>query len=53
MREKGYDVAVAALGGWDPANENVIRKLGVGHKYSALTRKLIVTDAISEARIST
>ena len=51
MREKGYEVTVdafivGALGGWDPVNENVIRKLGLGHKYSSLMKKLMVTDAI-------
>ena len=55
MREKGYNVTVdafivGALGGWDPANENVIRRLGLGHKYSALMRRLMVTDAIRWSR---
>ena len=55
MREKGYEVAVdafivGALGGWDPANENVIRKLGLGHKYCTLMSKLMITDAIRWSR---
>ena len=52
---QGYGVfldafIVGALGGWDPANENIINHLKLGHSYCRLMRKLMVSDAIRWSR---
>jgi hypothetical protein len=41
---------VGALGGWDPANEVVIRHLRLGYQYCKLIRKLMVSDTIRWSR---
>jgi hypothetical protein len=41
---------VGALGGWDPANEVVIRHLRLGYQYCKLMRKLMVSDTIRWSR---
>lgn len=37
---------VGSLGSWDVANEDVLKRLGIGKKYSELFRKLCCLDAI-------
>ena len=37
---------VGALGSWDPGNDKVIQKLGIGYKYAIMFRKLCCTEAI-------
>ena len=51
----GYSVfldafIVGALGGWDPANEVVIRHLKLGYHYCKLMRRLMVSHAIRWSR---
>lgn len=42
-----YDLfLVGSLGSWDVANESVLRRLGIGRRYSELFRKLCCLDAI-------
>ena len=37
---------IGAIGSWHPANENVLRLLGMSKRYRSLFRKLCCTDAI-------
>ena len=52
LHDKGYRkvevdaFVVGALGSWDPGNEQVIRKLSIGHRYTVLFRRLCCTEAI-------
>ena len=41
-----FGFVVGALGSWHPANENVLRELGMSKRYRSLFRKLCCTDAI-------
>jgi hypothetical protein len=41
---------VGAFGGWDPANEQIIMYLKLGHNYCGLMRRLMCTDAIKWSR---
>jgi N-formylglutamate amidohydrolase len=54
-RNQGYTVVidafiVGALGGWDPANERIIRHLRLGTNYCRLMRRLMCTDVIRWSR---
>jgi hypothetical protein len=54
-RCQGYDVVidafiVGALGGWDPANERIIRHLKIRSHYCRLMRRLVCTDVIRWSR---
>lgn len=50
--DKGYQrmqvdaMVVGYLGSWDPANDPVLKKLGIGRKYATLFRNLCCTEAI-------
>jgi hypothetical protein len=51
----GYNVvvdafAVGAMGGWDPANEQIINYLKLGGHYCRLMKGLMYTDAIRWSR---
>lgn len=37
---------IGALGSWDPCNEPVLKKLGIGRNYAKLFRKLCATTAM-------
>ena len=55
FEEEGFEVflegfAVGPLGGWDPANEHTMNRLGISCKYSGLMRKLMCSDAIKWSR---
>ena len=41
-----FGFVIGALGSWHPANENVLRHLGMSKRYRSLFRKLCCTDAI-------
>ncbi|CAB4024738.1 Hypothetical predicted protein [Paramuricea clavata] len=41
-----FGFVIGALGSWHPANENVLRQLGMSKRYRSLFRKLCCTDAI-------
>jgi hypothetical protein len=41
-----FGFVIGALGSWHPANENVLRELGMSKRYRSLFRKLCCTDAI-------
>ena len=43
---KVFGFVIGALGSWHPANENVLRELGMSKRYRSLFRKLCCTDAI-------
>ena len=52
LRDRGYRkvevdaLVVGSLGSWDPDNDPVLRKLGIGRRYAVLFRKLCCTEAI-------
>eukprot|EP00731_Ephydatia_muelleri_P037617 Em0521g3a len=52
LHNRGYGkvevdaLVVGSLGSWDPANDRVLTKLGIGRRYSILFRKLCCTEAI-------
>lgn len=51
FQQKGYNVVVGAfvvgaLGGWDPENEPVIKRLRLGCHYCRLMKKLMCSDSI-------
>lgn len=53
--QKGYEVSLEAfivgpLGGWDPTNEAVLRKMGISSRYASLMKKLMCSDAIRWSR---
>ena len=41
-----FGFVIGALGSWHPANENVLRHLGMSKRYRSLFGKLCCTDAI-------
>jgi hypothetical protein len=41
---------IGALGGWDPANGQIINYLKLGRHYCRLMRRLMCTDAIRWSR---
>ncbi len=41
-----FGFVIGALGSWHPANENVLRELGMSKRYRSLFRKLCCTDVI-------
>ncbi len=41
-----FGFVIGALGSWHPANEKVLRELGMSKRYRSLFRKLCCTDAI-------
>ena len=52
LEEKGYDTVldafvVGTLGTWDPLNDPLLRKLGIGRRYGTLFKKLCCRDAIA------
>ena len=52
LEEKGYETVldafvVGTLGTWDPKNDPLLRKLGIGRKYGTLFKKLCCRDAIA------
>ncbi|KAH1001413.1 hypothetical protein HUJ04_005439 [Dendroctonus ponderosae] len=52
---RGYDVhmdafIIGSLGGWDPANERTLSRLGLGRRYCHLMRPLMCTDTIRWSR---
>uniref|UniRef100_A0A914WV51 Reverse transcriptase domain-containing protein n=1 Tax=Plectus sambesii TaxID=2011161 RepID=A0A914WV51_9BILA len=55
LRNQGYETAVDAfvigsLGGYDPANAPTLNQLGIGHRYSILMKRLMVSDTIRWSR---
>uniref|UniRef100_A0A914VYJ5 Reverse transcriptase domain-containing protein n=1 Tax=Plectus sambesii TaxID=2011161 RepID=A0A914VYJ5_9BILA len=51
----GYDAScnafiIGSLGGYDPANGQAIARLGIGHRYAVLMKRLMVTDTIRWSR---
>ena len=52
LEEKGYETVldafvVGTLGTWDPKNDPLLRKLGIGRRYGTLFKKLCCRDAIA------
>jgi len=41
-----FGFVIGALGSWHPANEKVLRELGMSKRYRSLFRKLCCSDAI-------
>ncbi|XP_067139092.1 uncharacterized protein [Centruroides vittatus] len=55
FRNKGFNTfcdafVVGALGGWDPANESILRRLAIPKKYAATMKRLMVSDTIKASR---
>lgn len=55
LRQQGYTVTtdafiVDALGGWEPANDMVLRTLNIVWRYARLMKKLMCSDAIKWSR---
>lgn len=55
FRAQGYETTVdsfivGALGGWDPANEGVLRALSIAPRYASKMRGLMVSDTIKWSR---
>jgi hypothetical protein len=55
LRSQGWNVyldafVVGALGGWDPANDAVIRQLRISKSYAKLMKKLVISDTIRWSR---
>ncbi|XP_023235892.1 uncharacterized protein LOC111635231 [Centruroides sculpturatus] len=51
LRNRGYNThfatfIIGALGGYDSLNEATLQRLGIGRRYSALMKKLMVSDVI-------
>ena len=52
LEEKGYETVLDAfvvgmLGMWDPKNDPLLRKLGIGRRYGTLFKKLCCCDTIA------
>ena len=52
LEDKGFDTMldafiVGSLGAWDPENDHLLSKLGIGRKYGTLFKKLCCRDAIA------
>ena len=51
LEDKGFETMldtflVGSLGAWDPENDHLFPKLGIGRKYGTLFKKLCCRDAI-------
>ncbi|XP_067138057.1 probable cytochrome P450 4p2, partial [Centruroides vittatus] len=58
FRNKGFNTfcdafVVGALGGWDPANESILRRLAISKKYAATMKRLMGYDTTAHALLST
>ena len=52
LEDKGFETMldaflVGSLGTWDPKNDRLLQKVGIGQKYGTLFKKLCCRDAIS------
>lgn len=55
FQQQGFDTSfepfvVGSLGGWDPANEITLQRIGIGQNYSKLMKRLMCTDVIRWSR---
>lgn len=55
FQQQGFDTSldafvVGSLGGWDPANEITLQRIGIGRNYAKLMKRLMCTDVIRWSR---